>query len=445
MALHGNRIGAADRYGRIAGLAALLCCSLAGALLPLRPAAGQSAVLDASGIAAGAIGCAPSNNGTGHLECAEYTAGNGLAAVSWQAPPGPNGVPNAPAATEAVGTVDHLALATPAGPPKGVPGCATAADGAGTLICLVEITSGSNVLLQALSFALTQPTPTSSALTTVATLPASDTIGNPGCTNGGNAGQNAPFGPQALCVLVINGALYAVNDTLAAPAAPSFTALSSLGSGFTGTPGCATVQPTATLDFVALCAVRNTGGLLAFAFDAKGVLGSKQLADEPFTGDPSCTPPLDKSLTAICAIAGSDTLRGFAIPYVQGGAFAPGAYQTLGTPADTGKWAGTVGCAPPNDTENAANLVTCTALSSAEAAFVVTFDPRAGTLYGPTGPFFSAASAVDSVPSCIMLNVDPDQITCGATTSNGGTAAFNLPVGRVSPAVQHAILSIFRH
>jgi hypothetical protein len=429
---------------RLVGVGSALYLAAVFTVLLPDPAAAQSTSLATSGIVPGALSCAASNNGTGHIECAEYLTGGGWAAVSWEAPPGPN---SNPAGAEAVGTVDHLPLPTPAGSLQGFPGCTTAADGGGTIICLVKVGTGSQILLQAMSFSLTQPNPVSSGFTTVTSASASAGFSNPACTNGGNAGTVAQNnGPQALCAVVINNELFAVDYSLAAPTKPTLVAMASLGSSFTGSPGCTTVDvTTGTADFVAVCAIRSGGGLLAFAFDAKGALGSKLLPAASFTGDPSCTTPADNALTAICAIAGSDALRGIAIPYVQGAALSPGAYQMLGTPPDTGAWGGMVGCAPPNDTQNAGNLVTCAALSSSAAVFGVTFDPRVGTTYGPTGPLFTAASGVNGTPSCIMLNVDPDQITCGATTADSGSVSFNLPVGLTPPAVQQAILSVLEN
>jgi hypothetical protein len=108
------------------------------------------------------LGCAPSNNGTGHLICAEElantTAGGSalLGGVSWQVP----GNANPP---EISGTVDQITSVDllPNGPFTGTPSCAKTLDGTGTVICAVE---GTNNGLYGIAIHPQQPNPTVSSL-----------------------------------------------------------------------------------------------------------------------------------------------------------------------------------------------------------------------------------------------------------------------------------------
>src|ERR1700723_1320637 len=78
-----------------------------------------------------AIACAPSNNGTGHLICAQ-NIGAEIGGVSWQAPPAVGGSGTA-------GTIDHI---TPVALASGQttqnnPYCGSANDGSGNVNCIV--------------------------------------------------------------------------------------------------------------------------------------------------------------------------------------------------------------------------------------------------------------------------------------------------------------------
>jgi hypothetical protein len=104
-----------------------------------------------SNVVAG-LGCAPSNNGTGHMNCTEMlanpTAGDTplLGGVSWQVPGNPNMVGPDPnnngAVTEVSGRVDQITnIDLPNGPFTGTPSCAKTNDDSGTAICAVEGTN----------------------------------------------------------------------------------------------------------------------------------------------------------------------------------------------------------------------------------------------------------------------------------------------------------------
>lgn len=70
--------------------------------------------------------------------------------------------------------------------------------------------------------------------------------------------------------------------------------------------------------------------------------------------------------------------------------------------------------------------------------FGITFDPRANVSRGVMGPFSANAN---STPSCVPLAVDQDQISCGATTTNGVSWGTRLPAGLLSPAAFRAVVS----
>src|SRR5690242_18520305 len=73
--------------GRSTGLAAVALIGFC------QPAAAQTETLTNGGVVPGAMSCAPSNNGTGHMVCLEYLASGSLLGLSWQAPPGATGEP----------------------------------------------------------------------------------------------------------------------------------------------------------------------------------------------------------------------------------------------------------------------------------------------------------------------------------------------------------------
>ena len=94
------------------------------------PAVAQTVQFGAGqSVAPDVVSCAPSNNGTGHLVCAEMFSGsNTLQGVSWQTPP------------FGQGAVNQMPLGAPA---PGLlagrrPGCGSAADGTGTVLCALE-------------------------------------------------------------------------------------------------------------------------------------------------------------------------------------------------------------------------------------------------------------------------------------------------------------------
>jgi hypothetical protein len=61
--------------------------------------------------------------------------------------------------------------------------------------------------------------------------------------------------------------------------------------------------------------------------------------------------------------------------------------------------------------------------------YAVNFDPRTGQTSGLAGPFMPGINGEDL--SCISLNIDTNQITCGGVTGPltkaTGTGGFNIP------------------
>jgi hypothetical protein len=401
------------------------------------PAASQSMQLT-TGIATGAISCAPSNNGTGHLVCLEYGSGGNLVGVSWEAPPAVGG-------SEAPNAVDPLSpvLPTPAGTPQGAPGCGPANDGSGSIVCLIVAKTSSGFTFQGVAFnPFNTANVPSSALQTLGTAATSATIGNPGCaaTDTKIAGAGGSFG-AVFCALVMNGALFGVGFEPHTNTATPLTALS-LGAGFTGTfagaPSCA---PTAA-NTPGVCAVRMGNTLIGFTLlfnPPNGGAGASLIAANAVslgattvTSDPSCAVPengknADNTFTAICGVISGNTLLGIA--------FDPQdktvtAFETLGGVPDGGTWTGSPSCAFTNDglTPRAQfeNLVSCGLLSSTTNLFEVTFDPRGRQSFGINGPFGSKAEVR---LNCIEIAIDADALYCGATVASGASDGFMLPVG----------------
>ncbi len=412
------------------------------------PAAAQSVPLT-TGIATGAISCAPSNNGTGHLVCLEYGSGGSLVGVSWQAPPAAGG-------SEAPNTVDLLgpALPAPAGAPQGAPGCGSANDGSGSIVCLIVARTSSGFTFQGVAFnPFNTANVPSSALQTLGTAAASATIGNPGCaaTDTTIAGAGGSFG-AVFCAFVMNGAIFGVAFE---PHTNTTTPLAtlSLGTGFTGpftgNPSCVATAPNSP----DVCSVRmgNTligftvlfnppGGNAAASLTASNVLS---LGAATVTSDPSCAVPengknADNTFTASCGVISGNTLLGIA--------FDPQdkmvtAFQTLGGVPDGGTWTGSLSCAFTNDglTPRAQfeNLVSCGMLSSTTNLFEATFDPRGPQSFGINGPF---GSNVVTGLSCVEIAIDGDALYCGATAASGASDGFMLPVGILPRRVMTTIL-----
>lgn len=372
------------------------------------------------GVAATAIGCAPSNNGTGHMVCLEYGLAGALIGVSWETPPArSNGV-----GTERAGTLDQLnpPLPNPAATPTGAPGCGPANDGSGTVSCLVVTVNSGGYFLLGVAFypplntkTMVKNTQAELQLGTGPIAPATATVGNPSCTGVSNG--------LVACAIVVNQQLYA---TAFDPRTGASTALTSLPLGnVVGSPGCTSVT-------VVVCAVRQNGGLLGFSFQYNpttkvlGLVSSMLLAAQSFTGDPSCVAVADGQ--ANCAILNGNSLLGV---YFNTQTGAVTGLQSLGAARDSGVWSAGPGCGKTNDGRaNSKSLTTCAVVSSRSNVFYVTFDPRAHRKLGVSGPFSTGANGV---PSCLPLAIDADQLNCGAIMTNGTASGIKLPVGLLSP------------
>jgi len=395
------------------------------------PVCAQGTIL-ATGIVTGAVSCTPSENGTAHLVCAQYSTAGAVVGASWQSLPG--GLGNTPG-VEPRGHVDPIAV-IPAGMALiGPPACAqmgvndpnthTAAG------CLVISNAGGNDALQGIAFY--PPTQFLSPLAALDSVPAAAKISAPTCFTGNTT--NA----AVLCVLVINDQLEAIGFN---PQANTTTHLQplSLGNGFIGNPSCAGGG-----GGVGVCAIKQGGGLLGFSFNINGTLNAvqgMQLGAGSYLGDPSCALPAngvkqDGTSTATCAVVSGGVLVGVS--------FDPQAHllpvlKPLGAPPDGGSWTGAVACATLPDVRAAnAGMVSCGVVSSTSNLFDVTFDTKISR--GLNGPF---ASGVSGKPSCIILAVEGDEISCGGTTTAGTSSAFRLPAGLL-PAPDFApIIAVLR-
>lgn len=404
--------------------------ALAGAAMP--PVYAQGTQL-ATGIVTGAISCTPSNNGTAHLICAQYSTAGAVVGTSWQTLPG--GLGNT-AGVEPRGQVDPPMTLIPAGMTlRGPPACAQLpvndpkmANGTAAG-CLVISNDGANAVLQGIAFY--PPTQFASPLMTLdnTSVRATANISAATCFTGNFAGNTA--NAAVLCVLVINDQLNVIGFNPQANTVSQLQPLS-LGNGFIGAPSCGGGQ-----GGVGVCAVRQGAGLLGFTLNIGGTLNSvqgAQLGAGSYLGDPSCAVPgnglnPDGTLTAICAIVSGGALLGISFDPQQTGA-AP-VVQSLGAAEDGGSWTGAVACTPFSDLRPAkagtgVSMISCGAVSSTSNLFDVTFDPRANINRGLNGPFGSGANGK---PSCISLFFDFDVIDCGSTTTAGASSGFRLPVG----------------
>jgi hypothetical protein len=440
-----------------------------------QPAAAQTTILTSSGVATGAIGCAPSNNGTGHMVCLEYSTSGSLTGLSWQAPPASGGNSEVPGTVD----TDTALTATAAGTPMGTPGCGSEDNGTGAVACvIVSKTSSGGFSIQGVAFypptdilpAGNANKTTPSGLVTLATEPANTTIGNPSCTatNQTVTGTNGTAGGAVVCAITINGQLFGVGFE---PKAGVASALTSLLSGVTGNPSCTSAEPqkvnNVTPVIASDCAVRESSTLEGFAVTftppPSGSNTATVAAEDAivvgsmsFAGDPSCTVPPNgqdgaTSFVATCGIVSGTTLFGVsfdpinAIPNSSPSAQTT-AFQSLGAAPDSGHWTGSIGCstfpdfralqtAGTNSSPNQ-NLIGCGALSSTDNVFEVTFDPRAPVNRGVVGPFGTNANAN---LSCLPLAIDQDRIYCGGTTTSGASGGYLLPVGVLAPGTMTII------
>jgi hypothetical protein len=398
------------------------------------PVYAQQATQLATGIVSGAISCTPSNNGTAHLVCAQYSTAGAVIGTSWQTLPG--GLGNT-VGVEPRGQVDPPLTLIPAGVTlRGPPACAqlpvndpkTAPNGTAAG-CLVISSNGVNDVLQGIAFY--PPTQFVTPLMTLdnTSVPTTANISAATCFTGNFAGNTA--NAAVLCVLVINDRLNVIGFN---PQANTVSLLEplSLGNGFIGAPSCAGGQ-----GGVGICAVRQGVGLLGFTLNIGGTLNSvqgMQLGAGSYLGDPGCAVPgnglnADGTLTAICAIVSGGVLLGISFDPQQPGA-AP-VVQSLGAAEDGGSWTGAVACTPFSDVRAAkanvgTSMISCGAVSNTSNLFDVSFDPRTNIKRGINGPFGSGANGK---PSCISLFFDFDVIDCGSTTTAGASSGFRLPVG----------------
>jgi hypothetical protein len=436
-----------------------------------QPVVAQTTTLTTGGVATGAVSCAPSGNGTGHMVCLEYSTAGLVIGLSWQAPPG--------AATETTGTVVGDSLAQPSGVPVGAPGCGPDLNGLGTTTCLVVSETTSGFALQGIAFyPPTDPqgtgTTTPSGFVTIATELAGTHIGNPSCASANSGGA-------VVCTININGQLYGVGltptingpqapqiptranpDTITLTASPLTLLLS--GASVTGNPSCA-AGDTGNQPVPVVCAVKEGNSLVGFALTyTTAAVASEDaisLGSMTFAGDPSCAIPANgqvgtTSFVATCGIVSGTTLFGLsfdpidAIP-ASSTSSRTTAFQSLGKAPDTGSWTGSIGCAAikdlrrgvdpnlnhfPNASPNQ-NLISCAAISSTDNIFEVTFDPRLPVSRGVAGPFGGNANAN---LSCLPLDIDLDNTYCGGTTTTGASVGYTLPVGVSSPTTAGVFL-----
>jgi len=391
-------------------------------------------------VTATAIGCATSNNGTGHVVCLEYSTGGGLVGVSWQPPPALNGGPG----TEPPGTLHTLAPAfpNPAAPPVGAPGCGFTNDNTGIVSCLVVTKDSNGFYLSGYAF-YPPPNPKTQVTNVQAhaqlgngpIAAATATVSNPTCTGS--------IGNLVICALAVNQQLWGIAFD---PRKPTATALTNLSLGpVVGAPNCASVPHTT---IASVCAVRQQGGLLGFSFqyDANtagiDMVSSVSLSTPALTSDPSCAAftapgPAAGQLTtsASCAITAGNNLVGVNFNPQTGAKNGP---VSLGTAPDSGAWSASPGCSDAVDRQ-LGHLTSCAVVSSNANVFNVTFDLHVRNSIA--GPY---AANTNGSPSCVALAIDANQLYCGALTSGSSASGLELPEkrGPLNPAVMKSVQDI---
>ena len=408
-----------------------------------------------TGIATGAIACAPSNNGTGHMICVEYTTAGAVRGTSWQAPPGPR-------ATDPTDTVQPpVSLNAPAGTPTGSPGCGPSNDSSAAASCLIISTTSTGLSFQAVK--LYPPSGfviPLSATTLISTQPAGTVVGKPSCAN---AGVNVPAAPNVtlrsvvLCVMTVNGQIEAIAFEPQAGISMPLQTVSGTLVNVIGNPSCASaahpnpagLNPDPKFITNVVCAVRQGQGLTGFAvqFNQSGTtgtiayLGSVHLPAGAFAGDPGCAPIGAQPATSIavnCAIVSGNTVLGIGFDPQAG--TTTGNYQSLGSPPDGGTWNANLGCTSFRTAANQnANLTGCEVVSSTTNVFEVTFDPQTATARGPLGPF---AAQVNGSQSCLELATDFDLMYCGQTSTAGAAEGLRLPVGILGPGATTSAVAL---
>jgi hypothetical protein len=407
-----------------------------------QPVAAQTATsFDQPGTSTGAIACAPSNNGSGHMVCVQYIVGSGsstsIGGVSWEVPPANGG--NQPA-----GTLDFItAVAPPSGQSFGfVPSCAPANDNSGTADCIVYSRAGtSGAAVNILGIGFYPPTSAAaSPLRALFTVSGSVVSSNPSCTSA-NTKVGTPARGAAMCAIAVSGQIYGFAFEPYTNTATPMTLLS-LETGFVGNPSCASAPGSA----VAMCAMQQASGLTGFAFaynpvnNTVGLVGSVQsLGNNTFGSDPSCAiarnvaaPIGGGTYATTCGIVGSavnpNPLLGITFDLKN----APTAYMTTATAPignlafTSGTWQNRISCASPN-AGGANNTIACVAIATTNFdAYAVNFDPRTGQTSALVNSSIGAAE-----PSCISINIDMNQVSCGALTviaSPPKTGGFNIAI-----------------
>lgn len=399
----------------------------------------------------GEIGCAPSNNGTGHLVCGQFV-GNTFQGVSWQAPAPPGGTLPNKAGVEASGKVDKTnTVALPSGQSeKFAPSCGPADDGTGSAVCMImavlsnETTDFYGISVYPPTSATPSPTLSlfsepSSGTNKLTGTPVSALIGLPSCTAAGAAINGHGV---VLCVLTVNSELFAIAFEPFSSTKTALTLLSS-STNYLGNPACAA----AGFNTVAMCAIQQGSGLSGFAVSYSAAANSVSLvgsikalgaASQAFTGSlsgPSCAVPNNVATPntgtgtypVTCTIVGSGaTPNLFGITFDTQSVLT--AYLALGTApdaeADLGGWGNVISCSAPN-VSGTDPTVACAANNlfaspaSAAGLYAVKFDPRSGQKGALEGPFSQVPNGLNI--SCITLAIDANQITCGFTTGNANT------------------------
>jgi hypothetical protein len=406
------------------------------------------------------ISCVPSNNDTGHLICAQQTAGGAMTGVSWVALPG-TGLTN-PGHQD--GPNGPISLGNISGT-LGVSSCANTSDNTGYAICatssVVQVNSTTaDYTLK--PFAFFPPAGTASLsggqggiFASLSTSPQAST-GPAVCTATAAANPNLANIPPtpAICVLVAlsNASNPSSGSLLGAAIDPrsggTNTSLVPLnyGSTFSNAISCATPQGYALSNgnSVAACAVVQGNNLIGFVFDPRTDYFSNPvtlLTTGPFQGNPSCAAPNDNSGDVICVIAergsGSNTLEAVA--------FTPMGPAMVGKPQPIESVSGNVAfsCKSPNAAaSNAPNSTGTNTIECVLAALGTTatssalIDPRP-PVASQTNPaaapilghnLFAPASNIATAPSCITLGRDTNQVTCAFQTVAPEVIAFTAPL-----------------
>jgi len=409
----------------------------------------------------GSISCAPSNNGTGHLICAEQAASGAMTGVSWVAQPALNLLPAN--ATEPVGALDGpIPLGSISGT-LGTSGCANTFDNTGYTICATSSVAQTNSTTAQYTlnpFAFFPPAGKASksvgvGITSNLSTSSNASVGPAVCTATANPNFATTPPTPAICVLVAlsNASNSSSGSLLGAAIDPrsggTNTGLIPLNYGVTFSNAISCATPLANLSLhngntVAACAVVQGNNLIGFVFDPRTnyLPGTVTLLKTgPFLGNPSCAAPNDNTGDVICTIveqgAGSDTLEAIA--------FNAANLTMVGSPQviETVRGNVAVSCSSPNaaaanvpnNTGN--NTIECVlATSGGTATSSALIDPRP-PVASPTNPaaapilghnLFAPTSNIATAPSCIALGVDPNQVTCAFQTVAPEAIAFTAPL-----------------